>query len=212
MLAAPAMAGTLQRGLHTGKGFSDQLLKGADRLVMQTAAALQLNPSLQPVWKTDYCDWCEKEHGERQGGVCQCTKCSQAEGRVPGIYQGTGLARHACRLLLCVISTSLWLYGTARQPQMVQRWHACRYTPGVAVADLDSVQLEGLWSSTFWVMSISSQRRGVGSRPCPTTSRPAVQQTSPGSRAPSSGSWAWLEWPGATNQLSAELVSWSGWS
>ena len=108
---------------------------------MQTAAALQLTASLQPVWKTDYWDWCEKEHGERDGSVCQCAKCSQAEGRVPGIYQGTGLARHACRLLLCVISTSLWLF--ARHPQMLQGWQACRHTPGVIAAELGSVQSEG---------------------------------------------------------------------
>ena len=40
---------------HTGKGFTALMLKGADRLVMQTAAALQLKAALKPVWKGEGC-------------------------------------------------------------------------------------------------------------------------------------------------------------
>ena len=75
---------------HTGKGFTAQLLKGADRLVLQTAAALQLPAVLRPVWKSDQWDFCEKEYddGGPQGQVCQCTECCKADGRVTGLYQG----------------------------------------------------------------------------------------------------------------------------
>ena len=43
---------------HTGPGFSARLLRGPDLLVLQTAQALQLEATLQPVWQDESCNEC----------------------------------------------------------------------------------------------------------------------------------------------------------